>query len=177
MLTLASGRRRVDVTVTEPEGYSDGDPDLPLEITVADLASIVFVADAVDQINKPDLNLSASDSDTVPDAPLSSSGNAVTFGASNYEGSITNLRELDADGHVDPLKDTLNAAIGTKGDRAWYFDRFGPKATIPLGAGDEGWIYEAVSDEPKDPSDVSGYIKNVIKLGVQSRRRFKIVAA
>ena len=173
MLTLASGRRRVDVTVTMPDGYDTGEG--VFEVTLADLGTLI--ANTIDQINKPDLNLSADDSDTVPDAPLSTIGNAVTFGASNYSGSITVLRSLvEATGLPDPTTDTLYAAIGEKGARAWYIDRIGPLATVALATGHEGWIYEAISDEPKTPQEVSGYVKEVIKLGIQTRRRFKIVA-
>lgn len=173
MPTLADGRTRVDVTLTMPTGYDIGDPTEPLEISLTDLTGLI---DATCQINKPDYRLSATGSDTVPDQPLCRSGNAVSFGASNYEGTITVLRELDEAGLVDPAKDTLYTAIGEKGVLAYYIERIGPKATVPLAVGHEGWIYEAVSDEPQEPSDRAGYVKNVIPLGVQSRRRFKVVA-
>lgn len=173
MLTLANGKRRVDVTATMPTGFNVGTG--VFNVTLAALGTLV--AGAVDQINKPDLNLSASDSDTVADAPLSASGNGVTFGASNYEGNITVLRSLTSGGQVDPTTDTLYAVIGEKGARAWYIDRIGPVATAALAVGDTGWIYEAVSDEPKTPQEVSGYVKEPIKLGVQTRRRFKITAS
>ncbi|GAA1992917.1 hypothetical protein GCM10009718_33300 [Isoptericola halotolerans] len=173
MLTLADGRTRVDVTLTMPEGYDEGDFAEPLELTLTDLTALI---DATCQINKPDYRLSASASDTVPDQPLCRSGNATTFGNSNYEGTVTVLRELDETGHVDAAEDTLFTAIGEKGVMAYFVERIGPKATVALAEGDEGWIYEALTDEPQEPSDRSGYVKNIVPLGIQSRRRFAIVA-
>lgn len=172
MLTLADGRTRVDVTLTKPTGYDDGDG--VFEVTIAELGTLI---DASDQINKPDYNLSPTASDTVPDQPLSREGNATTFGASNFAGSITVLRSLDADGQVDAATDTLYTAIGEKGVLAYYIERVGPKSGVALAVGDTGFIYEAISDEPQVPQDRAGYVKNVIPLGVQSRRAFSIVAA
>ncbi len=171
LLTLADGRTRVDCTLTEPEGYGVGDGEL--EIALADFGT--FIVDATKQINKPDYRLSATGSDTVPDAPLDKEGNATTFSASNYEGTVTILRKLAATGLPD-TDDTLYTAVGVKGVRAWWVERIGKKGTVPLAVDDEGWIYEAISDEPQSPTDQAGYIKNVVPLGVQSRRRFKIVA-
>lgn len=170
MLTLADGRTRVDISLTEPEGYREGEG--PLEIALADTADLI---DTCGQINKPDYRLSATASDTVPDQPLCQEGNAVTFGATNFEGTITVLRQTDEDGRIDPLTDTVYTAVGEKGARAWYLERIGPKATVALAVGDAGWIYEAISDAPQEPSDRAGYVKNVIPLGVQSRRQFVIV--
>jgi len=172
MLTLADGRTRVDVTLTMPEGYDEGTG--VLELTLEDLGTLI---DASGQINKPDYRLSATASDTVPDQPLNREGNATTFGASNFEGTITVLRSLDATGQIDTATDTLFTAIGAKGVIAYYVERTGPKAIVDLAEGDEGWIYEGLSDEPQEPTDRAGYIKNIIPIGVQSRRRFKIVAA
>lgn len=171
MLTLADGRTRVDVLLTAPDGYSVGEG--PLEISLADLAGLI---DATCQINKPDYRLSPTGSDTVPDQPLCRDGNATSFGASNYEGTITILRSLLATGQIDPATDTLFTAVGEKGVLAYYLQRIGPKATVPLAVGDSGYIYEAVSDEPQEPQDRAGYIKNVLPLGIQSRREFTIVA-
>lgn len=171
MLTLADGRRRIDITLTEPDGFSEGDG--PLELTLADLGTLIA---ASPQLNKPDFNLTASGSDTVPDQPLDDEGNAKTWGASNYDGSATVLRSLLANGQIDPATDTLFAAIGAKGVRSWWVERIGPKAKVALDTADEGWIYEVISDEPQTPSEVSGYVKNTIPLGVQTRRRYKIIA-
>lgn len=171
MLTLADGRLRVDITLTEPPGYSVGDD--VLELTLADLTDLI---DTAQQINKPDFRLSATGSETVPDQPLEKEGNATTFGASAYEGNVTVLRQVLATGQIDPSKDTVFTAIGEKGALAYYLQRIGPKATVPLAVGDEGWIYEAISDSPQEPTDRNGYVKNPITLGVQSRRRFKIIA-
>jgi hypothetical protein len=171
MLTLADGRTRVDMTLTEPDGYDVGDG--PLEVPIADVAALI---DTCGQINKPDFRMSATASDTVPDQALCEEGNGTAFGASNFEGTMTVLRQTDADGNPDPLLDTVYVAVGEKGTTAWYFVRKGPKAKVPLAVGDTGWIWEWSSDEPQEPTDQAGYIKNTIPLAFKSRRRFEIVA-
>lgn len=171
MLTLADGRTRVDVTLTMPDGYDEGEG--VFQVAIADLGTLI---DATGQINKPDYRLSPTGSDTVPDQPLDRRGNATTFGASNYEGQITILRSLLVTGLVDPATDTLYTAIGEKGVLAYYIERVGPIATVDLAVGDTGFIYEAITDEPQSPTDRAGYVKNIIPLGVQSRRAFEIVA-
>lgn len=171
MLLLSDGRTRLDIGLEAPEGWNT-DADV-IELTVADLSTLI---DTCGQINKPDYRLSATGSDTVPDQPLCEEGNATAFGASNFEGTITVLRQYDTDEQIDPAKDTVFAAIGEKGVEAYYYEREGKKAKAPYAVGDEGFIYKALSDEPQKPSDRAGYIKHTIPLGVQARRRFKIVA-
>ena len=168
MLTLADGRNRVEYSLTMPAGYNIGDG--PLTIQAADFTNLT------DDLNRAAFRMSAVGSDTVPDAPLSFAGNATTFGASNLEGSLEILRQLDADGKPDPATDTAFAAFGTKGVRAWFAHRVGRRGTVPLEEGDEGWLYEAVTDEPQEPTEYAGYVKNPVPLGMQSRRRFVVGA-
>lgn len=171
MLTLADGRTRLDILLTAPDGWNTGDGVLELPLTA--------FSDAIDtcgQVNKPDYSLGAGTSSTVPDKPLCEEGEGNALGASSYTGMVTVLRQLDSGGQVDTATDTVYAAIGEKGVRAWYVERVGPKATVPLAAGDTGWIYEAESDEPSIPTDRAGYVKETIPLSVKKRRRFKISA-
>lgn len=171
MLLLSDGRIRLDILLTAPAGWNTGDGVLSLPLTAFEDA-----IDTCGQINKPDYNLNAGSSSTVPDQPLCEEGEGNALGASTYVGSVTALRQMTPAGQVDPLTDTVYAAIGEKGARAWYVERTGPKAKVALAVGDEGWIYEAESDEPQAPSDRQGYIKNVVPLSVKGRRRFKISA-
>lgn len=171
MLTLADGRTRLDILLTAPAGWNTGDGVLELELTA--------FADAIDtcgQVNKPDYQLGANASTTVSDKPLCEEGEGNALGASSYVGNVTVLRQLDSAGQVDDATDTVYAAIGEKGVMAWYAERVGPKATVPLAVGDEGWIYQAESDEPSIPTDRAGYVKETIPLSVKKRRRFRIVA-
>lgn len=171
MLLLSDGRTRLDILLTAPTGWNTSSGEITLSL--ADLEDAI---DTCGQVNKPDYNLTAGASATVPDQPLCEEGEGNALGASTFVGSITVLRQLTTAGQVDATSDTVYAAIGEKGARAWYVERVGPKAKEPLAAGDEGWIYEAVSDEPQTPQDRAGFIKNVIPLSVVGRRRFKITA-
>lgn len=173
MLLLSDGRTRLDIGLTAPAGWDTGDD--PIELSLAD----VWVTDLIDtcgQINKPDYNLTAGDSVSVPDQPLCEEGEGNALGASTYEGSVTVLRSMTTDGQVDVATDTVYTAIGEKGVMAWYVERIGPKAKVPLAIGDQGLIYQAESDEPKTPSERTGYIKEAIRLSVKGRRRFTVVA-
>ena len=166
MLTLADGKDRLEYTRTMPAGFNEGEGVLTID--PADWHN------CTEDVNKGTFRMSHVGSDTVADTPLSTSGNAVTFGAGNIEGSIEVLRQLDEDGRPDPAKDTLFTDIGTKGVRVWFAHRVGRRATIPLQPGDTGWIYEFVTDAPQEPTERAGFIKNLIPLGAQGARRFAV---
>lgn len=168
-LTLADGRTRVDVMLTQPSGWDTSSG--VLELSLSDLEDAIY---ASPQINKPDFRMSPSGSDTVADQPQSTRGNATTFGASNWDGSITALRLLDDDGL--PEGEDLLDAVGYKGARAWYLKRQGPISTEPLAVGHKGVIIEYVTDDPQDPTNVEeGYLKKILPLGYQDVREFEIV--
>lgn len=156
-LTLADGRQRVTVLTEEPADVK--------AITVAELAAGIYGGR---NLNKPDYRLSATASDTVPDQPLEHMGNATTFGASNFEGTATVLRYLDATGKPETEGDELWEAMKVKGTRLWFVEREGPLATEDWAVGDEYEVFEVVTDEPQKPSDRAGYIKRTIPLGVQN---------
>lgn len=155
-LTLADGRDRLVIFTTKP-----------VDLDAITAAECALAINASPLINKPDFKLTPTTSDTVPDQPLSSSGNATTYGASNYDASMTVLRFLDANGAAVTLEDILWAAVGVKGVRIWLAYRKGPKSAVAMANLDRYTWYEAITDTPQEPSDRAGYIKQVIPLGVQ----------
>ncbi|MCV2395922.1 hypothetical protein OEB99_16525 [Actinotalea sp. M2MS4P-6] len=147
---------RVTILTAEPADLS--------AITTTELGAGLYASPL---INKPDYRISARGSDTVPDQPLEASGNAVTYGNSNFDGIMTALRHLLADGTVDATNDTLWPLVQTKGTRLWVIEREGPLATQADAAADEYEWFEVITDEPQKPQNVSGYIKRTVPLGVQ----------
>src|SRR5690606_2612414 len=93
--------------------------------------------------------------------------NAVTYGASNYEGTVTPFRYLDATGAADALNDVAWDALKEKGTTLWLVEREGPEYTTAWTTGDEVDVYEVVTDEPQKPTDRTGFIKRIVPLGVQ----------
>lgn len=164
-LTLADGRHKVAVLTTKPADLS--------AITVTELTAGI---NAAPKINKPDYRLSPTASDTVPDQPLSQEGNATTFGNSNFEGSITVLRFLDDQGQPEVAEDELWDAMKEKGTRLWIVDREGPKEGTAWTTGDEYEVFEIITDLPQKPTDMVGYIKRPIPLGVQNYVRGAVAA-
>lgn len=156
MLTLADGRLKVAVLTTAPA-----------DLTAITVAEITAGVDASGLINKPDYRISARGSDTVPDQPLDSKGNATTFGNSNFDGLCTVLRQLLATGLPDATTDLLWPVMKTKGTTLWFVEREGPLATQAWAAADEYEVYEVLTDEPQKPQNVAGYIKRTVPLGVQ----------
>lgn len=154
--TLADARTRLVALTTRP-----ADPAKP---TVTELTAGV---DLSCRILKSDYRLSPVASDTVPDAELCSEGNAVTFGASNYEASVTPFRYLTEAGKADAANDVAWDALKEKGTELWLYEREGPKYDVPWTVADEVEGYEVVTDNPQKPSDRTGYIKRVVPLGVQ----------
>ena len=88
--TLADARTRLIILLTKPAN--------PRSILLSELTAGI---DASCKILKSDYRLSPTASDTVTDAELCAEGNAVTFGASNYEGSISPFIYLDDTGKSD----------------------------------------------------------------------------
>lgn len=165
-LTLADGRIKLTALTEEPA-------DL-LAITVTELTA---GTDISCKINKPDYRLSPTASDTVSDQPLCSEGNAVTYGNSNYEGSLTVLRFLDETGLPDAADDEAWDLLKTKGSILWLVERTGPKYTVDWTEGDPYAVYKVLTDNPQKPTDLAGYVKYVVPVGVQDARLDGVVAA
>ncbi len=154
--TLADARIKLVALTTAP-----ADPANP---TATELNAGV---DLSCRILKSDYRLSATASDTIADTELCSEGNAVTYGASNYEGSVTPFRYLDDDGKADVANDVAWETLKEKGTELWLYEREGPHYSVAFEAGDEVEGYYVVTDNPQKPTDRTGFIKRVVPLGVQ----------
>lgn len=166
MLTLADGKIKLTMLTAVP-----GDP---ANLKVSDLTG---GKDLQDNILKSDYVLGATASDTISEAPLSSTGNGTTWGASNYQGSITPFRFLDVNGAPDPTNDFLFSAVKEKGTTIVLVEREGPDPSTPWKEGDEYSLYVCVTDTPQKPSERTGYIKRVVPLGVQRAYENRKLAA
>lgn len=164
--TLADARIRLRILATAPVN--------PEAVTVAAANAGIK---AENRILKSDFKLGATNSDTVNDAELSSEGNAVTYGAGNYEGSMTPFRFLDEDGAPDDTADVVFEALREKGATVWILKSIGKHHTDAFVAGDEYELYEVVPDNYQDPSDRGGFIKQVVPLGVQNAYRNLVLVA
>lgn len=165
MLTLADGRTKFVILTTEP-----ADPGAP---TTTELNAGI---EAHDWVNKPDFRFSPAASDTVPDQPLSQTGNATTFGNGNFDWSMTVLRDLDEDGVSESGGDELWAAVNTKGSRVWGYLRKGPLEATAWADGDDVLWCEGITDDPQEPQDMAGYIKHTVPMGPQSWGRGTVAA-
>lgn len=166
--TLADARTRLAILTVKPAD--------PRAIPLATLNGAGAI-DASCRILKSDYRLSPTGSDTVADTELCSEGNAVTYGASNYEATVTPFWYLDEDGKPDALEDVVYQALKEKGTTLWLVEREGPRYDEPWAAGDAYEIYEVVTDNPQKPSDRGGYIKRTVPLGVQRAWLDGVVAA
>lgn len=155
--TLADARTRLTILTTKPAN--------PRSILLSELTAGI---NASCKILKSDYRLSPTASDTVADADLCAEGNAVTFGASNYEGSISPFIYLDDTGKSDIAEDVVYQALREKGTRVWLVEREGPRYDQAWAATDVVDVYEAITDNPQKPGDRAGYIKRIIPLGIQN---------
>jgi hypothetical protein len=166
--SLADGRIRLDALTTAPAAlaaYTGGS----LEITVDELAAGTRLAR---RIMKTDYRLSATASDTVNEPELAAEGNAVVYGASNYEGSVTPFRYFQSNGAADPINDVAWDLLREKGTELYLPERVGPKEAVTWAAGDVGELYHVITDNPQVPTSAGGFIKRVVPLGVQNRYPF-----
>lgn len=169
-LTLQGGRRKLVAFTTD----ITADPADPEALSLADLTAGI---DIQCKVLKSDLRLSPTASDTVPDSPYCATGNATVFGASNYEGSLTPFAYYDATGALDATEGDVFALLtAEKGAHIWIVDRWGKPEDEPLAAGDDYRLWHVITDEGQDPTDVGGYIKQIVPLGVQRMWRGTIAA-
>ena len=166
--SLADGKIKLTLLATEPS--TDLDALTPTELNGGE--------DIQCNILKSDFRLSATASDTVADTELCSDGNAVVFGASNYEGNMTVFRYFDETGAVDPAEDTAFAAAKEKGTHLYLVMRENGKDHDDAWAtGDEYEYWHVITDEPQQPSDRGGYIKRTIPLGPQQKVTGEVASA
>lgn len=156
--TLADARLKVVILTKRPAN--------PAAPTLTELNDPTAV-DVSCRLLKSDYRISATASDTVSDAELCSASNAVTYGASNYEGNATPFRYLDAQGKPETAEDDAWDTLKEKGTTLWFVEREGPEYDTPFAAGDVVDVYEVITDTPQKPSDRSGFIKRTVPLGVQ----------
>lgn len=154
--SLFEGNIRVDALSTAP-----ADPEA---LTLTELAAGVALSKA---IMRSGFRLSPSGSDTLNEASLEDSGNAVDYGASNYDAAMTLFRYLDATGKSDPAQDIAYELFVDKGIFLWLPKRVGPPSKQAWAAGDVYDLFPVVTDDPQDPTDLTGYVKFVQPLGVQ----------
>ena len=114
-----------------------------------------------------DFKLSATGSETVNEPALGEGGNSPALGKSNFEGSLTVFRFLDEAGKAIELEDVAWDIFKEKASEVHLYKRVGPMFSGAFTAAEPLEYFHAVSDNPQDPSDLSGYIKKVIPLLVQ----------
>lgn len=162
---LADGRRRVRLLTTRPND--------PSAVTVTEAEAGIK---AECRILKSDYSLGATGSETVNDSVLCAEGNATTYGASNYSGSMTPIRYFTPEGTLDTEGDVVFEALREKGTTIYVLDSEGWHHEDAFEAGQEYDLYEVVTDNPQKPSDRGGFVKRVVPLGVQQAWENRVIA-
>lgn len=130
----------------------------------------LVVAGNIELSNKilmSDFKLGPSGSESVQEPALSEAGNSSIPGKTNYEGSLTVFRFLDAAGKAVTAEDTAFNLMKAKGSELFLVKRIGPKWDAVWAIGQEYEYYHCLTDLPQDPSEFAGYIKKTIPLFVQ----------
>lgn len=153
---LIEGKIRLGALATAP---ADGEA-----LTLPELTASVNLSPAV---LRTGYRLSPTGSDTLNEASLEDVGNAVTYGSSNYEANLTLFRYLLASGLSDEDQDIAYNLFVGKGLQLWLAERIGPPSRQPWAVGDPYSLYPVITDDPQQPTELSGYIKFVQPLGVQ----------
>lgn len=157
--SLADGRIKLAVLTTKP-----ANPQAP---TVTELAAGL---DAAPSVLFSDFRMSAVDSDTVDEKPLSQVANAKALGPSNFEVALTVFRYFDATTkNAHATEDDLYDAIKAKGSELWIYARETAKlSTDAWAASDEIYLgLHVITDNPQQPTSTGGYIKRRVPVIVQ----------
>jgi hypothetical protein len=165
--TIADKRERWVWLETEPAD--------PTAVTAAEAnAGIRMECDLLSS----DSRLSPTASDTINERAICESTNAQAPTNGNAEGRLAVFRDIDPDTGLPVASgDEVFAAVSTKGTRGWVLKSKGPLYTEDFAADHPYSLYEVVTDEPQEPSDRGGYIKDVVPLLVQDFWTHKRIAA
>ena len=142
----------------------DAAPANPNAITVAEWTACTPLEC---RIMAGEYRLTPSGSDTINQAELCVGVNAVTYGRSNYDASITVFRYLLGTGLTDPANDVAWEAVKAKGTTLYLVEREGPLHDAAGAVGHEYSYFEVVTDDPQAPQDRTGFIRRTVPLGVQ----------
>lgn len=124
-----------------------------------------------------DYRLSPTDSETLQQSEFCEGSNAQVPTKSNYEGSITPFRYLLPTGLTDPTNDIAWEMLKEKGTTLYLADREGPMHDAVGAAGQEYSYYEVITDNPKVPSERSGFQRREQTLYVQRAELNKVLVS
>lgn len=166
--SLFEGNIRVEALSVPPEDI--------FALTVTELSDGIRLSKA---LMRNGYRLSPSGSDTIDEPGLEETGNTGAYGASNYEVSLPLFRYLDESGLSDPEQDIAYNLFTGKGVHVWLAERIGPPASKDWEAGDPYSLYPIITDDPQQPTDLTGYIKFVqpARVSGQVALRGEVVAA
>lgn len=153
--SLFEGRIRLEALAIAPED--------PNAITIAEVTAGVRISKA---ILRSGYRLSPTGSDSLSEPGLEDLGNSTTYGASNYEATFSVFRYLDDSGLSDAEQDIGYNLFAGKGLHLYLVERTGPLASKDWEAGDPYAFYPVITDDPQQPTELSGYIKFVQPMGV-----------
>ena len=164
--SLFEGNIKVTILATEP-----ADPE---NITLAELQDGVDVSCA---LLRTGYRFSATGSDTLNEPALCDTGNAVVYGASNYEFNVQAFRYREESGQADPAQDIAWDVFAGKGTLVRVVERAGKPARTDWAEDDEYRTGQVLLDDRQQPTDLTGYEKFVQPGGVQDGIREGVVAA
>lgn len=139
----------------------------PVDLNSIPVATLTAAVDLSCSVLMSDFRLTAVASDTVNEPALCEGGNSSAPGRSNYEGTVTPFRYLDAEGLPEATNDEAFELMREKGTELWLVKRIGPKFDEPFATGQEVEVFHVFTDNPQDPTEFTGYIKKVVPMFVQ----------
>lgn len=153
----------------------------PKNLKAPTIAELNAGIDASCRIAASDFRLTPTASSTISDGALCEGAEIQVPGSSQYEANITPFRIFDPEkpDRADSVGDAVFQALKVKGTTVWLAKRHtGKRYDDPWEVGGELEVYEAITDDRQDPSDLnSGYIKKIIPLLVQNAELDAVVAA
>lgn len=143
-------------------------PTRPAKPEAPTIAELTAGLDLSFKILFSDFRLSAVASDTVNEPALGEGGNSSVPGKANYEGTLSVFRFLDPDTGLPIVEeDDAWELLKERGAELHLYKRIGPHINAAFEVSQEVEYYHALTDNPQDPADFSGYIKKTVPLLVQ----------
>ncbi|MCL1801919.1 MAG: hypothetical protein FWG25_11265 [Promicromonosporaceae bacterium] len=173
---VADGRERIGTTLTMPPGYDTAAEKDVLSIPLTTMSGTGMV-DASSYLAKAGTKLQPTASTKVTEGVLNSPVEFELPGLKKFEGNFSVLRPFDVDtDDIDATLDVLFTQIGEDNITFYAYKRLGKLGTVPWAVGDEGYVYECLTDVAIEQPEQNQATQATVPLSVISRRAFKITS-
>lgn len=148
---------------------------MPADINAPKLSELSGALNVANKVFLNDTYFRAANSDSNTEPFLNGDPNTY-YGADKFEGQVS-IARFFTDGKPSSTEDVVFDACKTKGTTNIWMTRKGCDWNAPLAVGQEVSIFVAVTDNPQEPQDGTGFEKVISPQAVQKASLYKVIVS